>query len=607
MKIKKYFLILIVPFFLFFVLLPADYKESDPKITSTEILDHVKYLASDELGGRFPGTEGDTKTEEYIINQLKSYSVQPAGINGFIQPFDFVSEIKLGKDNSLRIGSSLEFHALTVSKKVGEDYTPVYLSSNGTAKGDVVFVGYGINAPELNYNDYAGIDLKGKIALMLMYSPGYNNPHDNPFSKYERLRIKCAAAKEQGASGIIVVKGPESGEDELIKLRMFGSGENVDIPVVNVTRDLVEKLFFTKKLNKLSNVQKRIDSLRMPASFEVGETKAEIKTNIEHIKAETANIIGILEGNDPVLKNEIIVVGAHMDHLGDGLKYGSLSDGHSAEIHNGADDNASGVAGVLELAEYYASKKSELKRSVIFMFFSGEEAGLLGSAFFVKSDLFKKYNIVSMINLDMVGRLVDNKLTIGGTGTSPVWQPLLDSLNKAYNFTAAYNKDGYGPSDHSSFYSKDIPVLFFFTGLHKDYHRPSDDWNLINTEGEVKMLDMTVNVIDYLNTQSEKPGFIKVQVEKKEETNRGFRVTLGVIPDYSSTKEGLEITGVKAGGIAETAGLTGGDVITKLGQYEIKNIYDYTDALGKFKPGEETEVVYLRGTEEKKVTITFAK
>ncbi|MFI5211892.1 MAG: M20/M25/M40 family metallo-hydrolase, partial [Ignavibacteria bacterium] len=298
---------------------------------------------------------------------------------------------------------------------------------------------------------------------------------------------------------------------------------------------------------------------------------------------------------------------AHMDHLGDGMKYGSLSDGHAPEIHNGADDNASGVAGVLELAEYYASKKNDLKRSVIFMFFSGEEAGLLGSSYFVKSDLFKKYNIVSMINLDMVGRLADNKLTIGGTGTSGVWEPLLDSLNKTYNFTAAFNKDGYGPSDHASFYSKDIPVLFFFTGLHKDYHRPSDDWDLINSEGEVKVLDMTANVIDYLNSLSEKPGFVKVQVEKKEETNRGFRVTLGVIPDYSSSKEGLEITGVKAGGVAEKAGLQGGDIITKLGQYEIKNIYDYTDALSKFKPGEETEVVYLRGTEEKKITVTFAK
>ncbi|HMT11975.1 MAG TPA: PDZ domain-containing protein, partial [Ignavibacteria bacterium] len=183
---------------------------------------------------------------------------------------------------------------------------------------------------------------------------------------------------------------------------------------------------------------------------------------------------------------------------------------------------------------------------------------------------------------------------------------LLDSLNKTYNFAAAYNKDGFGPSDHASFYAKEIPVLFFFTGLHKDYHKPSDDWQFINAEGEAKILNMIVSIVNYVNGLSEKPGYIKVAEEKKE-TNMGFRVTLGVIPDYSSTKEGLELSGVKSGGVAEKAGLMAGDVITKLGQYEIKNIYDYTDALTKFKPGEETEVTYLRGTESKTVKITFAK
>jgi len=240
------------------------------------------------------------------------------------------------------------------------------------------------------------------------------------------------------------------------------------------------------------------------------------------------------------------------------------------------------------------------------MTFSGEEAGLIGSAYFTKSELMKKYNIVTMINLDMVGRLTDKKLTIGGTGTSSIWQGLLDSLNKTYNFAAAYNKDGYGPSDHASFYAKDIPVLFFFTGLHKDYHKPSDDWQHINSDGEASILNMVTGIVNYINDQPAKPDFIKVTEEKKE-TNMGFRVTLGVIPDYSSTKEGLELSGVKSGGVAEKAGLMAGDVITKLGQYEIKNIYDYTDALTKFKPGEEAEVTYIRGTETTTVRITFAK
>jgi aminopeptidase YwaD len=569
---------------------------NDPKITSGEVSDHIKYLASDELAGRFPGTDGDRLTAEYVINEFEEYGITPAGEKGYLQPFDYISEIKLGSGNSVAFGNG------EILKGAGDEFTPVYLSSNGSAGGNMVFVGYGINAPDLNYNDYAGIDLKGKIAVMMMFSPGYNNPHDNPFSKYERLRVKCAAAKEQGAAGIIVIKGPETGEEELIRLRMSGPGENLELPVMNLKRVYIESFLKDKKLTQ---IQKEIDSLRTPQSFELGET-AQIKTDLNRIKAETNNVIGMIEGSDPALKNEYILIGAHMDHLGDGLKYGSLHDSHAAEIHNGADDNASGVAGILELAEYYSNKKKNLKRSIIFMTFSGEEAGLIGSAYFTKSELMKKYNIVTMINLDMVGRLTDKKLTIGGTGTSSIWQGLLDSLNKTYNFAAAYNKDGFGPSDHASFYAKDIPVLFFFTGLHKDYHKPSDDWQHINSAGETDILNMVAGIVNYINSQPAKPDFIKVTEEKKE-TNMGFRVTLGVIPDYSSTKEGLELSGVKAGGVAEKAGLMAGDIITKLGQYEIKNIYDYTDALTKFKPGEEAEVTYIRGTETTSVRITFAK
>lgn len=600
MKISKYIFLLALPFFLYFISVPADVNKEDPKITSSEVMDHIKYLASDELAGRFPGTEGDYSTRDYIISELESYGVKPAGEDGFLQPFEYVSEIKLGPKNRFSVSD------FSQDIKAGGEFTPVFLSSNGTASGTMVFVGYGINAPELNYNDYAGIDLKGKIAVLLQFSPGYNNPHDNPFSKYERLRIKCQAARDNGAAGIIVVKGPESGEDELIRLRMFGAGENVDIPVINVKRELVEHIFKSSKYGSMLNSQKMIDSLRTPDSFEYSGGTVSFTTDLIHVQAKTGNVIGKLEGRDKNLKNEYIVIGAHMDHLGDGTKYGSLYDGHEASIHNGADDNASGTAGVLELAEYFASKKKELKRSIIFMFFSGEEAGLIGSAYFTKSPLMKKYNIVSMVNLDMIGRLTDSKLTIGGTGTSSIWQPLLDSLNKTSNFTAAYNKDGYGPSDHASFYGKDIPVLFFFTGLHKQYHRPDDDWPLINSEGEVNILKMVTGIVTYVDKLAVKPDFIKVQEEKKE-SNMGFRVTLGVIPDYSSTKEGLEITGVKSGGVAEKGGLLGGDVITKLGQYEIKNIYDYTDALSKFKPGEETDVTFVRGTETQTVRITFAK
>jgi hypothetical protein len=577
--------------------LPAD---KTPKITASEISSHIKYLASDELAGRFPGTDGDVLARNYIINEFKNYKILPAGENGYLQPFDYISEIKLGKNNAISISD------LGNITNPGENFIPAYLSANTTASGSLVFVGYGLNTPDLNYNDYDGVNLNGKIAVMLLFSPGYSNPHDNPFSQYERLRIKCAAAKEKGAAGIILIKGPTSGEDELIKLRMQGPGEELGIPVINIKREIIEPLFIKTVNKSLLDIQSLIDSTRKPYSFDFENKTAELSADLIHITSYTNNVIGKLEGKDPVLKSEYILIGAHMDHLGDGLKYGSLHTSHEAEIHNGADDNASGTAGVLELAQYFASNKKNLKRSIIFMFFSAEEAGLIGSSYFTKSELFKKYNIVTMINLDMIGRLNDNKLSIGGTGTSSLWQHALDSINTYFNFSASYNKDGYGPSDHASFYAKDIPVLFFFTGLHKDYHRPSDDWQYINSEGSARIVNFVAGVVNYINSLSVKPDFIKVS-SPVTQNSMGFRVSLGVIPDYSSSREGLEITGVKAGSIAEKAGLTAGDLIVKLGKYEIKNIYDYTDALTKFKPGEETELTYLRGEQTVTVTITFGK
>src|SRR4030095_12407748 len=253
-KIKNYFLALLLPLFFCFTFLPSGTGGDDPEITAREISETIKYLASDELGGRFPGTKGDSLTEQYIIKKLKSYGIKPAGEIGFRQPFSFTSEIKLGEKNNLM---------LMDGKNISSgDFTPVYLSSNGSANGNAVFVGYGINAPDLNYNDYAGIDIKGKIAIMMDFSPGYNNPHDNPFGKYERLRVKCKAAAEQGAAGIIVIKGPETGDDELYRLRMYGHGDNVGIPVINVRRSIIEPYFTTAGRN-LQETQKNIDSTKI--------------------------------------------------------------------------------------------------------------------------------------------------------------------------------------------------------------------------------------------------------------------------------------------------------------------------------------------------------
>jgi aminopeptidase YwaD len=597
---KNYVKFLSFTLFLYFTISAFSYFGGNDEITADRVIAHIKYLASDELAGRFPGTVGDSLAEEYAIKEFVSSNLIPAGDDGYRERFNFISEVRLGDNNNF----SLTLNNKKTDYKIEKDYKPLGYSSAGSIEGSLVFAGYGIKASDLNYNDFEGIDLKDKIAVILNYSPGYNNPHDNKFSSYESARRKCNMVKEAGAKGVIIVTGPESGDDELIPLRT--SNDKLGIPSISVKRTIIEKIFAAGGKN-LDAVQKKIDSMKVPNSFIINKASVNIQTDLQYITAYTSNILGYIEGNDPMLKNEVIVIGAHLDHLGDGMKYGSLYEKHEPAIHNGADDNASGDAGVMELAKKMSSVKGQWKRSYLFMLFNGEEAGLLGSAYFTKSELFKKYNIVSMINMDMIGRLTDNKLIVGGTSTSSIWNNILDSLNNISGFNLTKNPEGYGPSDHSSFYAKDIPVLFFFTGLHKDYHRPTDHWELINSDGEVKVLNMVYAVLNTLDNIQSKPDFIKAKDEKQQQETRGFRVTLGIIPDYSSTAEGLQILGVKAGGAGEKAGLVAGDIITKFGDYEIKNIYDYTSALGNYKPGDQTELVVKRGTDELKMKVLFEK
>jgi peptidase M28-like protein/PDZ domain-containing protein/PA domain-containing protein len=578
-------------------------KTSDDDITSEDIIAHIKYLASDELGGRFPGTKGDSLAEDYVINEFRKYDLKPMGEDGYREHFDFISEIKMGTNNVLMITGGDKILGYTA----GADFNPLGISSVGSAEGDIVFAGYGISAPDLNYDDLKSIDLKDKIALILRFSPGYNTPHDNPFNKYELTRRKAANLKKAGAKAIIVVAGPlQQDEDDLMKISAGMGSDNIGIPIINIKRSIAEKIFSRESNDNLNTIQRQIDSLRIPNSFNIKNSRVNIQTDLNYIKSYTANVLGYLEGSDPILKNETIVIGAHMDHLGDGMKYGSLYEKHEPAIHNGADDNASGDAGILEIAQKMASERSKFKRSYLFMLFSGEEAGLLGSGYFTKSDLFNKLNIVTMINMDMIGRMVDDKLIVNGTGTSSVWPSMLDSLNQSFQFNLSKKEEGFGPSDYSSFYGKNVPVLAFFTGLHKDYHRPSDDWELINSKGEEKILKYEYEMIKAIDVLPDKPDFLKGK-EEKEQTMTGFRVTVGIMPDYSSNAEGLQILGVRPGGPGEKAGLQAGDIILKLGSHEVKNIYDYTEALGDFKPGDETDVVIKRGAEQLTLKILFTK
>jgi len=303
-------------------------------------------------------------------------------------------------------------------------------------------------------------------------------------------------------------------------------------------------------------------------------------------------VVGLLEGTGET--GETIVIGAHMDHLGYGGR-GSGSLGSEDKIHNGADDNASGTAGLLELAQLFSNNPP--KNDILFIAFDAEEKGLIGSKHYVKHPTVELDSVRLMVNLDMIGRMTDSSVTVGGTGTSPLFEPLLDSLNASGSLRLSYNKAGFGPSDHSSFYAKNIPVLFFFTGTHEDYHRPSDDWEKINAGGINMILDLASKTVRHVDDMKEKPRFTEAGPKERAGGRRPFRVTFGIIPSYAGGERGLKLDGVQPDGPAATAGIIKGDILIEINGKEIKDIYDYMHRLGSLKKGQEVPVKVLRGND----------
>ena len=320
-------------------------------------------------------------------------------------------------------------------------------------------------------------------------------------------------------------------------------------------------------------------------------------TNQQGEKIKIPNVVGMVPGT--TLKDEYIVIGAHFDHLGYGGAHSGSLEMNSSAIHNGADDNASGIAGMLELASKLSSERKKIKRSLVFIAFNAEEQGIFGSKYFVKNSPVNTSNIITMINLDMIGRLNNLSLNISGTGTSPLFNNILDKISKKHYLNINKNPEGFGPSDHSSFYSNNIPVLFFFTGGHSDYHKPSDDWNKINSSGQKKIVDMIYDVVLEIDNNTKRPKFTEAGPKSMSSPGRvKLKVTFGFMPSYSSTGKGLGVDGVRTEGPAGKAGLVKGDIILEINGETIKDIYGYMEILEKLKPGESSEVKVLRNNNE---------
>ncbi len=570
----------------------------DAAITAEEIRAHIRFLASDELEGREAGTEGVERAARYIASAFRAFGLKPVGDKGtFEQRFSFVARVVPGPNNRLR----METRERRRDFVFGREFVPLALSSGGALEGEVVFAGYGISAPELGWDDYAGIEVAGKIVLLLQGSPDGEDPHGR-FHAYRAPQRKIATAREKGARGVLFIARQENAEeDRLAALRydhMFGEA---GIPVLLLGRAAASELMRAAGKD-LAEQERALASGATPRAFELVGVRLTGDVDVRKETRQTANVVGALEGNDPLLKDEVIVIGAHYDHLGRGGEH-SLAPDRIGEVHNGADDNASGVAGLLELAQALAADRSALRRSVLFIAFSAEELGLLGSTHYVKHPIYPLERTIAMLNFDMIGRLRESGLIIYGVGTSPFWATAIERANDAVRLNIRFREDGVGPSDHTSFYLKDIPVLHFFTGVHEDYHKPSDDADKIHAEGAARIVTLAHAIVRELDRRPERPAFARVREEQKEVAASGFRVYIGTIPDYAESTEGVKIAGVRPGSPAERAGLRVGDVIRQVGRREIRNVYDYTYALQELKEGEEIEFVILRRGELLRVKV----
>ncbi len=624
----------------------------------------VRYLASDELEGRGLATAGINKAADYIADQFRQVGLKTQVFEGSpFQQFEVVTSTKLGSANSAALVGP---DGKRVELKLGADYTPLGMGGSATLDAPLVFVGYGVTAKDLKYDEFAGIDVKGKAVVIVRKAPQQDQPHGpfagNALFQHASFMRKASNAYQNGAAAVLFVndghgirttlarvekqiqttidrlaaaKKAEAGkplsdkqakeirtlaealardcqrlETERDPLMPFESGDldqPRDLPVLTARRAVIEPILKVALGKELAEIERGIDNDLKPQSRELTGWKLTGQVAVERTKTPIKNVVGVMEGFGP-LAEETVIIGAHYDHLGYGGS-GSLAPG-SKEIHNGADDNSSGTAALIEIARHIADRKTKTLfksfRRVVFIAFTGEERGLLGSAHYVERPAFPNAKTVAMLNLDMVGRLNEDKLIIQGVDTAKEFGPLIDRLNGDFRFKITRQKGGHGPSDHTSFYTKGIPVMHFFTGTHKDYHRPTDDTEKINVPGMRRVAGMVAEAALSL-ASGEKPTYVKIEPAKKGAGGGGDRPYVGTVPSFSGEGPGYKLSDVTKDSPADQAGLKAGDAIIQLDKYKIGGLEDYDTALRKFKGGDKVKFTVLREGKEVVLEVTLGE
>ena len=561
---------------------------------------HVDRLAAPSMDGRLTGTEGEARAADYISAVMKSVGLEPAGDSGtWLHAFSFTAGVVLGPKNRLEVGG----HAWTVDR----DWRPLAFSKNGPVPpSEVAFAGYGIVAPDHGYDAYSGLDVKDRWVVVFRYQPENVPPEDRPkLARFANLRYKAMAARDHGARGLIVVNGPNAlAREPLVRLNMDATLAGSSLPAISATDAVGAALLGGRSLKAL---QDALDGGKVVPGF-VAPAKVEAFVDLVEQKRIGHNVVGRLRApRAPAAQpRQSVVVGAHYDHLGHGSDTSSLARGdEKGRVHPGADDNASGVAGLLEVARMVASQRISLTRDVYFIAWSGEELGLLGSAAFVRGlgsgDVAK---VIAYVNMDMIGRL-RGSVVLGGVGSSGIWPSAIERANAPLGLNVVPRDESYLPTDATSFYLAQVPILSAFTGVHGEYHSPRDVAALIDAPGAARIAALMGRITLDLATGTTVPDYRRMEKPTKSETRAHLRAWLGTVPDYAGQeKGGVKVSAVASGGPAATAGLCAGDLIVEVAGHKIDNIYDYTYAIEALKIGAPVKIGVMRAGNRLDLTVT---
>lgn len=475
------------------------------RVSAEKLLDDIRRLSSTAFGGRATGSPGLSKAADYIASRFSQASIRSLNDSGYLQPFPVTTGAKAGPNNSLRWLQA----GKTSELQMGKDFEPFAFSANGYVGGQLAFAGYGITACEYGYDDYASIDVKGKVVVMLRHEPqeyeASSSFEGRVYTEHSQLFRKLLNARAHGAAAVLFVNDTanHSGPDNLEKMSSLPSPGGASIPFTGIRSGVVEQWFREAAGRSFEDAQKEIDRKLEPQSFAfAGDLSVELRTDVDAETRIASNVIAWLPG----YTSEYVIVGAHYDHLGLGEQY-SLAANTTGVIHPGADDNASGTSGVLAVARLLA-EQPKARRGVLFVTFAGEEIGLLGSTWLTSHPVLPLRDAIAMLNMDMIGRLRDNTLTVGGTQSGEGLRATVEAAAK--RFPLVLQMDGqalYGSSDHTAFTSHGVPALFFFTGLHADYHRPADTVEKVDARNTALVTDLVAAVTAFLTASPERPKF----------------------------------------------------------------------------------------------------